>query len=324
YLAIDKFSMLAKTFLACLAKHITIGKMLPGTNSLSDPFGDMNIAEALFYPPQRSDMKGMTIGRELYESFLTVVILHRQMRVTDEVWHDFLTHLREGRVTEDHITMLRMLVVTDEDYIVTNFNEYPWTEMSLITPQHGVCLEWNAVAVRKHCQKVQEMLFVWRAEDKIKDRDLTIIERLEYAVTMCKGKKNIGDDLPWELEMTIGTKVTIIKNLNINAGIVNGSQGTVVKNFLDPDEGDYDESQEMVKLTHPPVCILIQLERTSAPRLEGLEENIVPIQPSQQIFKIHVKKGKNMTAKTVKRRQYPMTLAYAFTDYCSKGKTRNR
>ncbi|KIY46726.1 hypothetical protein FISHEDRAFT_60126 [Fistulina hepatica ATCC 64428] len=105
---------------------------------------------------------------------------------------------------------------------------------------------------------------------------------------MCKGKKNIGDDLPRELEMAIGAKVMITKNLNINARIANGSRGTVVKNFLDPDEGDYNESQGMVKLTHPP------------------------------IFKIHVKEGKNMTAKTVKHSQYPMTLAYTFTDYYSE------
>jgi hypothetical protein len=40
-----------------------------------------------------------------------VVILKEQMRVTDEVWKDFLVHLRHGMVEEEHLKMLCTLIV---------------------------------------------------------------------------------------------------------------------------------------------------------------------------------------------------------------------
>ncbi|KIJ21314.1 hypothetical protein PAXINDRAFT_151861 [Paxillus involutus ATCC 200175] len=66
YLIIDEMLMIKKTFLAKLSCNISIGKMVEG------------------------------LGRAIYKEFTTVIVLKEQMCVMDQVWHDFLQHLRYG------------------------------------------------------------------------------------------------------------------------------------------------------------------------------------------------------------------------------------
>jgi hypothetical protein len=104
YLIIDKFSMISKSFLAKMAKNISIGKQTLETDEDGLSFGGLNVIlcgdlhqfppvakgnrDHLFRPtdPNR-DLKECQIGRAIYEQFNTVVILKEQKRVTDPVWH---------------------------------------------------------------------------------------------------------------------------------------------------------------------------------------------------------------------------------------------
>ena len=72
-----------------------------------------------------------------------------------------------------------------------------------------------------------------------------------------------------------------------------------------------------------PAYILVKLNRTRATQLPGLEESVIPIVPKKQTFRITIPTGvggKTVT-RTVHRMQYPITTAYAFTDYRSQGQT---
>ena len=77
-----------------------------------------------------------------------------------------------------------------------------------------------------------------------------------------------------------------------------------------------------MELQHLPLYILVELQRTWATQLTGLEECIIPVEPRTQTFRVKCEQsnGQQMT-KTVKRHQFPMTAAYAFTDYRSQGQT---
>ncbi|KIO14777.1 hypothetical protein M404DRAFT_119981 [Pisolithus tinctorius Marx 270] len=68
--------------------------------------------------------------------------------------------------------------------------------------------------------------------------------------------------------------------------------------------------------------MLVKLDWTRATQLAGLDNCVIPVKPRTQTFrmKCEQKDGKVVT-KTVKRRQFPMTGAYAFTDYHSQGQT---
>ena len=64
-------------------------------------------SEALYYPSNTAmDNIDSQIGRAIYKEFDTVVVLKDQFRITDKVWHDFLTHLHHGHVQEKHLSML--------------------------------------------------------------------------------------------------------------------------------------------------------------------------------------------------------------------------
>jgi hypothetical protein len=68
--------------------------------------------EALYHPTNTvKDSANSQIGRTLYEEFKTVAILKEQLRVTDDIWKEFLGRLRCGRVLKEDIIMLHGLVL---------------------------------------------------------------------------------------------------------------------------------------------------------------------------------------------------------------------
>ena len=68
--------------------------------------------------------------------------------------------------------------------------------------------------------------------------------------------------------------------------------------------------------------VLVQLEQTSLITLPNLPIGVVPIEPVEKGFTISEKRPRGKTiSTTVKRRQLPITAAYAFTDYRAQGQT---
>ncbi|KAJ6506037.1 hypothetical protein DFH09DRAFT_1101547 [Mycena vulgaris] len=112
-------------------------------------------------------------------------------------------------------------------------------------------------------------------------------------------------DLPNEVDFGIGMKVMVTSNLETDLDLTNGARVDII---LDPDE--------------PPVGNEPILTRTRASRLAGLEKMVIPIEPTKTTYhmKFNLRSGK-MMQKTIQRVQFPVTGAYAFTDYRSQGQT---
>lgn len=71
-----------------------------------------------------------------------------------------------------------------------------------------------------------------------------------------------------------------------------------------------------------PVCILVKLDHTQTTRLKDLEESIIPVEPATKPYRITCHMGEGtLVTRTVHHRQFPMTAAHAFTDYCLQGQT---
>ncbi|KAF7971479.1 hypothetical protein HWV62_20998 [Athelia sp. TMB] len=112
-----------------------------------------------------------------------------------------------------------------------------------------------------------------------------------------------------------------VYNVETDLDITNGARGEIVGNILHPDEPDIaDES--IVHLKYVPSYILVKLDRTRASRLEGLDESVIPVEPRTISMQISIKtrEGK-LVKRTVKQKQFPITAAYAFTNYRSQGQT---
>ncbi|KAJ3978543.1 hypothetical protein F5890DRAFT_1398600, partial [Lentinula detonsa] len=57
-------------------------------------------------------------------------------------------------------------------------------------------------------------------------------------------------------------------------------------------------------------------------KLDSLDENVIPIQPRTQTTRVSVQQKKGpLASRTIKHKQFPLTPAYAFTDYRAQGQT---
>jgi ATP-dependent exoDNAse (exonuclease V) alpha subunit len=107
-------------------------------------------------------------------------------------------------------------------------------------------------------------------------------------------------------------------NIHTELDLANGVRGVIKGIVLDERERLITtEETQIIRLQYPPRYVLVQLDRTKAPILHGLGENIIPIVPVKKSFTVN-KDGEKIT---VHRSQLPLTLAYAFTDYRSQGQT---
>ena len=336
YLIIDEFSMISKSFLARLSRAISIGVQGSHPNC-NRSFGGISVIlcgdfhqfppvvtkarESLFYPAHPSDTGDAALGRLIYEEFQTVAILQQQHRVKDPVWKDFLYHLRRGQVTDSHMKMLKELVIDHPKCPEVDFNVSPWNDASLVTPRHGVRHQWNETAAHKWCQTSGEQLFVCDAEDTIKGRPMDDVELF----TLLKSRSTTGQrrrkDLPNRIFLARGMKVMVTTNVETDLDVANGARGEIVDIILDPAE-EVSGDEPIVRLKRLPICILVKLHRTRATTLKGLDETVIPIEPASIKMQIRVSsKGDSIATRTVTRRQFPVTAAYAFTDYRAQGQT---
>jgi hypothetical protein len=336
YLIIDEMSMLSRQFLAKLSKILTtvLCRSERGEDSL--PFGGLNVilvgdfhqfppvvsgrTAPLYYPNNpHYDSTDATIGRQLYEQFLTVVRLRQQIRVDDPVWADLLQHVRYGNCKKHHIDLLRSLIITDGNCPETKYSEDPWKTAVLITPRHAVRKLWNTAAAKKACASNGNQLMISPGIDTINGRSLSLAER--FAVLTKVGEKKDGGDeragMQKTVELAIGMPVMVTSNIHTELDIANGSRGEVVGIVLQSDEEQSRNNDCIRVLNHPPSYVLIRLQRTKIDKLPHLPPHIIPISPITKTFSIAV----GGTTVTVARTQLPLTSAYAFTDYRAQGQT---
>ena len=340
YLVIDEVSMISKTFMAKLSCNISIGKMTDGDNPSANSFGGISVilcgdffqfppvaggvSDALYNPAcnPKNPIDSQT-GRIIFEEFTTVVSLTEQMRVTDPTWQEFLQHLRYSQVTQTDIDMLRELVLTKKGAKPIDFTQDPWDKAALVTPRHAVRRLWNETALLKHGKKARRMILECNAEETIRGQPLTLQEKFAaYARQKNLDSNQQKQELPLTVQMAIGMKVMVTQNVVTDLDITNGARGTIVDIWLHPDEPAITEVRPILKLKHSPVCVLVKLDRTRTSRLNGLEESVIPVEPTTQTYRITCQGSEgNTIQRSVRRRQFPITAAYAFTDYRSQGQT---
>ncbi len=134
-----------------------------------------------------------------------------------------------------------------------------------------------------------------------------------------KGKQK-RKDLPETVEVAIGAKVLVTQNIETDLDIANGTRGTIVDIILDEREPPREHGKDIIDLKYPPVYILVKLKKTRLKQLPGLEAGVIPIRPIVQKMRVNVSERKSKT-RAITWTQYPITPAYAFTDYCLQGQT---
>ena len=330
YLIIDEVSMLSRSFFAKLSQIISRAMETKD----DEVFGGLNMilvgdfhqfppvvarrSAPLYWPANlRQDTEEDILGRKFFEQFLTIVKLNKQIRVKDEIWHDVLQHIRYGNCRQEHINEIRKLIITNPDCPHTDFNTSPWKDAKLVTPRHAVRNQWNSAAIKKHCKETHRRLYICPAEDTIGGRPVSNDEKISI-MTRSKGSQSHLErgGLMKEIELAIGAQVMVTLNIHTDLDVANGVRGVIEGIVLDERKRIMTVKEtHSIHLRYPPRYVLVRLDRTKAPSLENLLQNVIPIVPVKKNFTIN----KNGTKTTVTRYQLPLTLAYAFTDYRSQG-----
>ena len=100
-----------------------------------------------------------------------------------------LQHVCHGNCWQEHIDIIRKLIITNHDCVPTNFNSFPWREAQLVTPQHTMQTQWNAAAIQKHCAETHHWLYICPSEDTIGGQLVTNDEKIAI-MTITKGSRN--------------------------------------------------------------------------------------------------------------------------------------
>lgn len=234
FLILDKLSMLMKKTLYYLSGIMSIARRSEKTDTSNDPFGGIHVIMCgdfhqfppigarggLFYLDEADDERAR-IGREIYRQFTMVVILKQQMRVHDQGWIDILNRLRVGECTEDDIKEVNKLVLTNPECDVPDFSMSPWDDCILITPRNAVREAWNKAALRRHCSKTGNILYIAPAKDTHGRAEGKLPINVRYEIAKMSETKTAS--LSERLEIAVGMKVMITSNISTKGDIANST-----------------------------------------------------------------------------------------------------
>ena len=116
----------------------------------------------------------------------------------------------------------------------------------------------------------------------------------------------------------------MVTDVEIDLNISNSTHGEIVGIFLHEDEPPIAQGA-VVRLRYLPSYILVKLSRTKASKLAGLDDRVIPVEPSSTTYWMTMTtKGGRKGPRTVRRCQFPITgftAAYALTDYRSQSQS---
>ena len=225
-------------------------------------------------------------GKELFEGFHCTVMLTKQHRQSGGDYAKLCLKFRDGNFTVDDHRLLQS----------RNFDDLPFEQQELLDT-FGTRLVTTNVAAGAHNakkiisvarQKKQKIFRIQSTETGNKGRSLAASENFSGLKAM--------------VHVTIGSRVMLTNNLWIQAGLINGAQGTVV-------DISYDENTEVDGL---PNYVMVKLDAYGGPPLfQDLQHrNWVPIFPISRKHHSNWKK---------ERTGIPLRLCWAMTGFKVQG-----
>ena len=323
WLTIDEMSMLTAPQLSWLSQVCSVIRTGDFSVEPSIPFGGISVVllgDMHQFPPIANTNKELynsspidycsSLGRTLFEQFETVIRLEEQMRIVDPVWEAILTRTRTGDCNSDDLAVIDSLVLGHSSCVTPDFLSPPWNDCVLITSRNAVQTLWNEQMLKAHCARTGYTRYIIYATDCARHRDLTTADRLSIAEL----KLDQTNRLPHKIEIAIGMKIMVLSNVAPAAGVANGSRGLITDIILDPRETFNPSPLQTRRLLYPPSVILFAPLYPSPVHFEDLSPGVVPLFPLTKTFKMK-------SGRSVRRTQYSLTPAYAFTDYKSQGQT---
>ena len=332
YLFIDEISMVDLTSLYKISAHLckAMGKQ-------DKPFGGLNVivagdfaqlappgqgSKSLYNGDVGTSIIGATnprgqkniLGKVLWHHFTTVVLLRQNMRQNasskdDDRFRIMLGNLRYKNCTDEDLDYLKSRTVTKAnqgDLLTADFMNVP-----IITGRNVQRDKVNLLCSKKYI-----------SEQRLEYHDFYSIDKLvssksnQFSLMTSSLQKQLWDippvdseHLPGKLTLCLGMPVMIKHNEATECSVTNGTDCVVVgwQSTTAYDVSTLDTL--FVRLLKPKEIV----------QLEGLPINVVPIRCLERRITCRLPDDSEIT---ITRRQVPVILNFAITDYVSQGKTR--
>ena len=154
--------------------------------------------------------------------------LNTVMRQSDPVFRDLLATIRMGSITAEQKTLLESRIITDEDdanlYVEMPDGTRQTIKATVLYPKKNDVNDTNVLQLNK-------LLASGCSKQVYKSVDMVMDKRSKTSTPVTDSQKEILDKCCYaatELTLAVGTQVMLIKNLDTENGLVNGSRGVVI------------------------------------------------------------------------------------------------
>jgi hypothetical protein len=324
YLLIDEVSMIGCEMLQKVSRALTEAKgnttAFGGVNMIFGgdfaqllPIGDtclykdMNTASVSAAVTNRG--QGKTLGRLLWLSVETVVILHETMRQSGDAnarFVELLQRLRDGCCNDDDYGVLAGRCLSQHSL---PSNDRSWAFAPVIVTSNATRDAINREAARAFADQMGVELHWYHAVDmhnRAVVTDQALIKKLEEQHSG-QTKHRLR-----QIPLVVGMPVAINQNFDVAAGVVNGSYGILrkIRYFTDGGGRRYLKS-----------CI-VEIPGADTVEMPHLPTHYFPILPDTTDLKFE--HGASHKRCTIKRKQVPIEPGFAMTVHKAQGQTMER
>jgi len=315
YLFIDEVSMIGCCFLLQISQALTEAKQN------TSAFGGINIILAgdfLQLPPvgearlfshintaRVNTKRGQNevLGKLLWLSFTTVVMLSNIKRQSDPVFIALLNRLRVGKCTDADFHLLNTRTLEN---VKPDWCDPTWQNATTIVSNNNVKDALNIKAAEAFAHKTNRSLHWYYATDTHQGEELTNPLLKDHLEQLHSGQTNqrLG-----KIPLVLGMPVIISQNFDVQSGIVNGCTGTLKKIRYKIDANGK---------RHATSCV-IHAPLTSKDCLPHLTEHQAAVlEDTTDMRFINPFSHKKCT---IKRTQVPILPAFAITAHKAQGQT---
>src|SRR5260221_4578276 len=246
-------------------------------------FGDLYQLPPVMSKMIFDDMKNMScMGVHIWTDLFTCVELNEIMRQKDDIsFAELLNRIRIGRPSEEDIEILKTR-------ILTRGVNYPLDALHVFATNAECDRHNNSMLI--NVQKGTVMYSI-DAKDRFANVEDSRIckskdERRTRVGQLMPDDVNSTGGLPTKLQLCIGCRVMLKKNINVQDGLVNGSLGSVVGFALNGDENEIS--------TCRPLAVFIKFDDVNSGKVHKSAYNLESVPGAVAIGMTEVKfVGKN-------------------------------
>jgi len=324
YLFVDEVSMIGCEMMHKISRALTEAKgsttafgginvIFAGDFAQLPPIGDTRLYKDInttsLSASATNRAQGKVLGRLLWLSVETVVILHESMRqagVGNTDFVDLLGRLRDGVCNEDDYELLSGRKLNET---TIPGGDGRWGFSPVIVTNNATRDAINCRAAEAFAEQTGSELHWYHAIDthrKAVVTDVALIEKLEGQHSG-QTKHRLR-----RVPLAIGMPVAINQNFDVAAGVVNGSYGTLrrIRYFTDR------EGQRHLKS-----CI-VEIPDSDAVGMPHLPAHHFPVLPDST--ELRFEHGASHKRCTITRKQVPIEPGFAMTVHKAQGQTMGR